>query len=83
MASIYRFIQRSAHEKPVYFWSCIIGAAGPIMLIVVPPIRRKYYVKPEDPPFTYPIPQRARKPTVGFEDPAEWAGKWNVGKGSA
>ncbi|EJT98058.1 hypothetical protein DACRYDRAFT_71132 [Dacryopinax primogenitus] len=80
-STVYRYLQRQAHEQPVYFWSILIGLAGPAMLVTVPPIRRRMgYVRPEDPPYTYPLPRRERRATVGFEDPEEWAGKWDLPK---
>ncbi|KZO91937.1 hypothetical protein CALVIDRAFT_488242, partial [Calocera viscosa TUFC12733] len=62
--------QRTAHESPVYFYSLLLGSMGPVLLITVPPIRRRMgIVKPEEPPRTFPLPKRPRRPTVGFEDP--------------
>jgi len=66
---IFRTFQRLAHEQPVYFYATALGLLGPVMLIVVPPIRRKMgYVKPEPAPYSYPLPQRPRRPTTGYED---------------
>ena len=35
-----RYCRWAARERPAYFWSVMIAAAGPFMLAVVPPIRR-------------------------------------------
>ncbi|TDL19621.1 hypothetical protein BD410DRAFT_773832 [Rickenella mellea] len=65
----YRYLQRQAHESPVIFYSCVLGAIGPVMLVTVPPIRRYYgWRKPEEIPTTYPLPKRARRPVQGYED---------------
>jgi len=42
-------------EKPAIFYSVVIGAAGPVMLLVVPPIRRRLGAEPIPViPLTYP-----------------------------
>ncbi|TFK51234.1 hypothetical protein OE88DRAFT_1659080 [Heliocybe sulcata] len=65
----YRYLQRQAHENPVIFFSCVLGAIGPVMLVVVPPIRAKLgYVAPPQIPISYPIPNRPRRPVEGYED---------------
>ncbi|CAG8509713.1 2502_t:CDS:2 [Ambispora leptoticha] len=61
---------RFAYDRPAYFWSLVIGFVGPVYVLVMPPIQRKYgRVKPESIPYTYPMPNRPRRPTVGYEDP--------------
>ncbi|KAF8910622.1 hypothetical protein CPB84DRAFT_1672537 [Gymnopilus junonius] len=66
----YLYLQRQAHENPVIFYSCVIGAIGPVMAITVPPIRERLGYKPAEMiPATYPIPNRPRRPTQGYEDP--------------
>ena len=50
-----RYMRWAAREKPTFFWSTMLGLSGPLLLLVVPPIR-KYYGY-EDRPFipqTYP-----------------------------
>ena len=52
-----RYLRWSARERPAYFWSVIIGAAGPLAVAVVPPIRKA--LGDEDAPvipLTYPGP---------------------------
>ncbi|CAI2175740.1 11008_t:CDS:2 [Funneliformis geosporum] len=67
----FEFVRRMAVEKPSYTWAIGIGLIGPIGVVVIPPIRRKYfgYVPPEHIPTTYPMPKRLRNPPSGFEDP--------------
>ncbi|CAG8497597.1 319_t:CDS:2 [Ambispora gerdemannii] len=98
---------RFAYDRPAYFWSLVIGFAGPVYVLVMPPILKKFgHVKPEAIPYTYPsksqymavifvnfrvdhmqlvsqynlgsryfiyvvilVPNRPRRPTVGYEDP--------------
>ena len=50
-----RYLRWASHEKPAIFYSCILGAFGPVALVVIPPLRRM--VGDEDPPkipMTYP-----------------------------
>lgn len=47
-----RYTRWAARERPAYFWSVVMGLAGPVMLVVVPPIRKA--LGDEDAP---PIPQ--------------------------
>ncbi|KAF8972132.1 hypothetical protein BDZ97DRAFT_1650183 [Flammula alnicola] len=66
----YRTLQRQAHENPVIFYSVIIGAIGPVMALTVPPIRESLGYKPAEMiPTTYPVPNRPRRQTQGYEDP--------------
>ncbi|KAG7527679.1 hypothetical protein FFLO_06695 [Filobasidium floriforme] len=70
MSGVYRYLQRMAHEQPVIFWSLGLGAVGPVMALTVPPIRKSMGWKPSERiPTTFPLPNRARQPTTGFEDP--------------
>ncbi|KIY71506.1 hypothetical protein CYLTODRAFT_450682 [Cylindrobasidium torrendii FP15055 ss-10] len=66
----YRILQREAHERPVIFYSCIIGGIGPVLALTVPPFREKYlgYKRADPLPKTYPLPNRARQPPSGYED---------------
>ncbi|PWN87836.1 hypothetical protein FA10DRAFT_234093 [Acaromyces ingoldii] len=65
----YRYLQRTAHEQPVIFYSLLIGVVGPIAVVTVPPIRRQYGWKPaERIPTSYPIPNRAREEVSGYDD---------------
>lgn len=50
-----RYCRWAAREKPAYFWSIVIGAAGPLSLATVPPIRRAIGDHDAAPiPMTYP-----------------------------
>ncbi|RXW25547.1 hypothetical protein EST38_g316 [Candolleomyces aberdarensis] len=67
--SSYRYLQRQAHENPVIFYSCVIGGIGPVLALVVPPIREHFgYVPPPTIPNGYPVPNRPRRPVQGYED---------------
>ncbi|EIE89687.1 hypothetical protein G6F57_005495 [Rhizopus arrhizus] len=69
---MFKALNRFALERPVIFWSCAIGAVGPVMVWTVPSIRRNYFgFKGYEPlPITYPLPNRPRQPTTGYEDSA-------------
>ncbi|ORY25327.1 hypothetical protein BCR39DRAFT_544312 [Naematelia encephala] len=70
MASLYRYLQRTAHESPVIFYSLLIGISGPVMVLTVPPIRRSFgYQSPPRIPASYPVPDRPRRTVQGYEDP--------------
>ncbi|KAL2122167.1 hypothetical protein VTJ04DRAFT_2622 [Mycothermus thermophilus] len=67
-----RYCRWAARERPGYFWSVVIGALGPVTLVVVPPLRRAvgdYDVKPI--PLTYPVPTGPRKQLSGYDDDTE------------
>ncbi|KAJ7707695.1 hypothetical protein B0H17DRAFT_1192150 [Mycena rosella] len=65
----YRMLQRHAHESPVIFYSCVIGAIGPVLLVTVPPLKERLGYKPSEPiPLSYPLPNRRRRPVQGYED---------------
>lgn len=50
-----RFVKWAAREKPAYFWSVVLGSMGPVMMVVVPPIRRAVGDYDAPPiPLTYP-----------------------------
>ncbi|WVQ82173.1 hypothetical protein IAT38_004301 [Cryptococcus sp. DSM 104549] len=68
--SVYRSLQRFAHEKPIIMWSLIVGFSGPLMVLVVPPVRKSLfgYKIPEPIPKTYPLPNRPREAVTGYED---------------
>ncbi|KAJ5099752.1 NADH dehydrogenase [Penicillium argentinense] len=64
-----RWFRWAAHEKPALFFASLIGLSGPVVLAVVPPIRR--YLGDVDPapiPMSYPLPSGPRNPPKGFED---------------
>lgn len=50
-----RYCRWASRERPALFWSVVIGAAGPVAMPIVPPLRR--YLGDVDPapiPVTYP-----------------------------
>jgi hypothetical protein len=50
-----RYLKWASYNKPAYFYSIIIGLAGPVFVAVVPPIRRYYGDGPRPKiPMTYP-----------------------------
>ncbi len=51
----FRYLRWASHEKPVLFWSFLVGSMGPISVLVVPPIRHRFG-DPNRPkvPMTYP-----------------------------
>ncbi|KDN40509.1 hypothetical protein K437DRAFT_227319 [Tilletiaria anomala UBC 951] len=65
----YRYLQRTAHEKPVIFFSLLIGSLGPIAVVTVPPIRKRYgWKQSERIPTSYPLPDRKREEITGYDD---------------
>ncbi|KAI1346679.1 hypothetical protein F5Y01DRAFT_297301 [Xylaria sp. FL0043] len=50
-----RYWRWAAREKPAFFWSCVIGGAGPVILLTVPPtLKRLGYERAAPIPMTYP-----------------------------
>jgi len=50
-----RYCRWAARERPALFWSVIVGAAGPALMPIVPPIRHYFGdVDPAPVPVTYP-----------------------------
>ncbi|KAI8969212.1 hypothetical protein BDF20DRAFT_827236 [Mycotypha africana] len=68
---MFQALHQFALRKPAIFWSCVIGSIGPVMVFTVPKVRREYFGFQgyETLPITYPLPNRPRKPTTGYEDP--------------
>ncbi|GAA5810928.1 hypothetical protein MFLAVUS_004356 [Mucor flavus] len=64
--------KRFALEKPTIAWSFVIGSIGPVLVFTVPNFRREYlgFKGVEQLPITYPLPNRARTATSGYEDSA-------------
>ncbi|GFF55432.1 NADH-ubiquinone oxidoreductase 9.5 kDa subunit [Aspergillus udagawae] len=64
-----RYLRWASHEKPAIFYSLVVGATGPLMLVTLPPIRRFFGdVDPEPIPLTYPLPQGPRNSPQGYDD---------------
>ncbi|KAK3905725.1 NADH-ubiquinone oxidoreductase 9.5 kDa subunit [Staphylotrichum tortipilum] len=67
-----RFTRWAARERPGYFWSVVIGAAGPLIVAVVPPVRKRLGDEDAAPvPMSYPIPPGPRKTLTGYGDETE------------
>ncbi|KAI0837981.1 NADH-ubiquinone oxidoreductase 9.5 kDa subunit [Hypoxylon sp. FL0890] len=50
-----RYWRWAARERPAYFYSVIIGAAGPVILFTVPPMLKRFGYERANPiPMTYP-----------------------------
>jgi len=73
-----RYLRWASYEKPAIFWSVVVGAMGPVSLLVVPPMRR--WAGDETPkmiPLTYPGECRLKmsnSPTMG-EVQIVWLGR--------
>ncbi|KAF8752872.1 Nuclear/nucleolar GTPase 2 [Rhizoctonia solani] len=70
VTNTFRYLRHQAHENPTIVWSIAIGAAGPLAVVVVPPVRRRFgWVPDERIPTSYPLPNRARSTVTGYDDP--------------
>jgi hypothetical protein len=50
-----KYCSWAARERPAFFWSVVVGAAGPILMPIVPPIRHMLGdIDPAPVPVTYP-----------------------------
>jgi hypothetical protein len=50
-----RYLRYASHEYPALFYSVVLGAAGPAILLVTPPLRRSLgYDDTPEIPHTYP-----------------------------
>ncbi|RPA80983.1 hypothetical protein BJ508DRAFT_362200 [Ascobolus immersus RN42] len=50
-----RYMRFASHEYPAIFYSCVIGAVSPAILLVVPPVRRRLgYDDTPEIPHSYP-----------------------------
>ncbi|OMJ10584.1 NADH-ubiquinone oxidoreductase [Smittium culicis] len=66
---MYKYIRSKAFEYPFAAWGIIFGFSGPIAVLATPPISKKLgHVRPEPVPRSYPLPNRPRRPTFGYED---------------
>ncbi|KAI0883951.1 uncharacterized protein GGS22DRAFT_166484 [Annulohypoxylon maeteangense] len=64
-----KYCRWAARNSPAYFWSCVLGAVGPIMVLTVPPIlERMGYQRTPPVPLTYPMPVGPRKKLTGYDD---------------
>ncbi|ODV58745.1 uncharacterized protein ASCRUDRAFT_82647 [Ascoidea rubescens DSM 1968] len=65
-----RTLRFYAHTKPNLFFSAVIGIIGPLGVLFITPLRRKYLFEDAPPvPTYYPIPNRPRDLTLsGYDD---------------
>ncbi|KAG5518026.1 hypothetical protein PMAC_003210 [Pneumocystis sp. 'macacae'] len=64
-----KYAKWAAQERPHLFYSFCLGSLGPIIFLIVPPIRKRLgYVSPEPIPKTYPLPKRKRETLEGYDD---------------
>ncbi|CCJ31560.1 unnamed protein product [Pneumocystis jirovecii] len=64
-----QIVKWAAEERPHLFYSFCLGSLGPIIFLIVPPIRKSLgYVPPEPIPKTYPLPKRKRETLKGYDD---------------
>jgi len=50
-----RYLRWASYEKPAIFYAFIVGSLGPVIMVVVPPMRRRLGDGPREPiPLTYP-----------------------------
>ncbi|OCK79957.1 NADH-ubiquinone oxidoreductase 9.5 kDa subunit [Lepidopterella palustris CBS 459.81] len=65
-----RYLRWASHEKPAIFYSIVIGSAGPVIMVIAPPIRRYFGDEISRPkiPLTYPIPKGPRQIPSGYDD---------------
>ncbi|ORY06178.1 hypothetical protein K493DRAFT_310680 [Basidiobolus meristosporus CBS 931.73] len=64
------YLRAQTLNNPVVVWSIALGCSSPLMVIVVPKIRRDYLgiARVPEIPTSYPIPNRARQIPLGFDD---------------
>ncbi|GMM36910.1 hypothetical protein DASC09_042350 [Saccharomycopsis crataegensis] len=65
-----RWMRYYAHNRPHLFFAVMLGAMGPVFLLGVGPLRRKYLYPDHTPlPQSYPVPKAPRnKDLKGFDD---------------
>ncbi|KAJ2062555.1 hypothetical protein GGI17_002341 [Coemansia sp. S146] len=63
---IFNALRKATFEHPFAVWGL---ALGPILVLAAGPIRRAAgFVAPKAIPESYPLPNRPRRATPGFED---------------
>ena len=61
------YIKWAARNKPAIFWSIVVGSVGPVMAVVVPPIRARFGDGPRPQiPLTYPSKSRPLQPSLPY-----------------
>ncbi|KAI3660944.1 hypothetical protein MP638_004720 [Amoeboaphelidium occidentale] len=70
MSALWKTLRQQWYEHPAWAYSVFIGVSGLIIGFGVPPIRRSLGYKPvDDPPRTYPYPEKRPYPS-GYSDVA-------------
>ncbi|KAI7818190.1 hypothetical protein BX661DRAFT_191917 [Kickxella alabastrina] len=66
---VFNAIRKATFDQPFAVWGLALGFTGPLLMLTVPPLRQKLgYQAPNAIPENYPLPNRARRATSGFED---------------
>ncbi|KAG0664269.1 hypothetical protein C6P46_001733 [Rhodotorula mucilaginosa] len=70
MSALFSPFRRTYSYLPAVYYSIWLGFLGPVMVVTVPEIRKRFFgYKPvERPPTSYPLPNRPREATEGYED---------------
>ncbi|KAK4624714.1 NADH-ubiquinone oxidoreductase [Fulvia fulva] len=64
-----QYMQWAMRAKPAIVWSIALGSLGPVVMVVVPPIRTYFGDGPRQQiPLSYPIPKGPRKTLSGYDD---------------
>ncbi|KAJ2716880.1 n19m, NADH-ubiquinone oxidoreductase 9.5 kDa subunit [Coemansia spiralis] len=70
--SLLNSLRKATYEYPFAVWGVALGVSGPLLVLIGTPIREALGYKGHLAyPEAYPLPKRARRPTVGFEDEAQ------------
>ncbi|KAA8909761.1 hypothetical protein FN846DRAFT_905417 [Sphaerosporella brunnea] len=65
-----RYMRYAAHVYPARYYSILLGAAGPFLLLAIPLRHRLGYDDHPAIPTTWPIPNRTREPVPStYDDP--------------
>ena len=64
---VFGWLRHQMYTQPVVFWSWTFGIFGPASLVVMYPYRSSFEKVPAIPK-SFPLPQRARLPTPGYDD---------------
>ncbi|PVV01321.1 hypothetical protein BB560_004262, partial [Smittium megazygosporum] len=57
-----------AYQFPFAAWGIFFGTVGPLAVLVSPTVKRALNIQHERIPQSYPLPNRPRRPTIGYED---------------
>ncbi|KAJ2315592.1 n19m, NADH-ubiquinone oxidoreductase 9.5 kDa subunit [Coemansia sp. RSA 2705] len=66
---VWNALRKATFSQPFAVWGLALGFTGPFLVLTVPPIRRSLgFEAPYAVPESYPLPNRPRRATQGFED---------------